>query len=49
MNNEELKLLTILSSKEALLADIIIWLKTKNLYEECMQIIAPKLLKEQKE
>jgi len=44
MTEEQIRQLGILAQKEDLLASIIIWLKTKNLYNECMSVINPKLV-----
>jgi hypothetical protein len=44
MNNNQLKLLETLIYKEELLARILVWLRTKNLYKECMEVVEPKLV-----
>ena len=48
MDERLLKSLEILAAKEEALAGIIIWLKTKGLYEECMSVVAPHLIEKSK-
>ena len=49
LTDEVSKELLKLSEKEEILSRIIVWLKTKGLYEECLKIVAPDLLTKRRE
>ena len=45
---QKIRALEVMIMKEELLAKIIVYLKTKGLYEECIGIVAPEMLKTKK-
>lgn len=44
MTDEMIEQIVKLGEKELILAKIIVWLKTKGLYEECLSIVAPEII-----
>lgn len=43
-DKEQLDIIIKLGYKEELLSKIIVWLKTKGLYEDCLKVVAPEIL-----
>jgi hypothetical protein len=46
---ERIRALEVMVLKEELLSKIIVWLKTKDLYIECLEVVAPEMLLKKKD